>query len=215
MASSNDVTGIQASNSIVRVCTADQNSIVGISAAGGSVVANSVASRNGSGGIEGAGLVIDSVATQNGRSGISGARSVRGNRVSLNEGTGIVVFSAVLVTNNSVSSNGGDGITLSVGNGGLIQSNFVSENQDHGIQVAASRTGILAKGNSVHGNGMDGIFVGGDGGLLQSNTVTENQGFGMRCSDSTTGYRENVTLGNAGGTISTCTSLGGSGNLSN
>lgn len=87
------------------------------------------------------------------------------------------------VSENVVSSNGGDGINILAGLGSLVTANVVFFNTGRGITIAT-------------------------GGVITGNTVTGNTGIGLDL-DTTTGYSNNVVNFNGGGNVSGGIQIGG------
>src|SRR5262249_1491824 len=98
--------------------------------------------------------------------------------------------------------------------GNMIVQNRVVHNMDEGIELK-SVTGSLVEGNTVEGNGSNGIYLAAraSGNLIKRNISHGNVGYGIRANGADvthTTWTENSVFGNgAGGIVNTDGANGG------
>lgn len=118
------------------------------------------------------------------------------NTLDTGAGNGINAASgAALITRNSISRFSLRGIFVNA-EGSTVSNNTVSSNDGDGIRVTE---GSHVIDNTVFGNTGNGIVAFG-GSSVQRNAVRGNDGVGLSMSGSPS-YRENVVTNNAGGTV--------------
>jgi parallel beta-helix repeat protein len=177
----NGITGIGASNLMVRNCTVQSTGRVGIIYVNGSsgTVDNCIVQSNPSNGVgaDGAQMtIVNSTISNNVRFGVapSNGASVRigvtdrlapaGNTISQNAGGGISVTggSVATIAMNQITRNGGIGISVFLATASIVGGNTISDNSGVGVSVNNSRavlgdTGFVGFGipslNRITGNG--------------------------------------------------------------
>ncbi|MEM7561415.1 MAG: right-handed parallel beta-helix repeat-containing protein [Pseudomonadota bacterium] len=141
----NTETGLRvSSNSLIANSISEENGGIGVSLGGSSRVSNSISIGNGSHGIL-IGGAIDGVAVGGG---------IANNNISrANAGEGIVAFqgNGNVVRGNSVTNNGGNGISAV---GSTVQGNAVIGNKGHGINAGSG----VVRENSIIDNGLWAIY---------------------------------------------------------
>jgi parallel beta-helix repeat protein len=116
-------------------------------------------------------------------------------------GDGIATGANSLVQGCTADSNTANGI-YSTGSGLVVSGNSVNSNGKLGIGAGIGST---ISGNSVYSNSGSGIYCNGGGCLISNNTIDNNNPDGINA-DSTTGYGGNV-LNNNGTNVSAGTSM--------
>ncbi len=126
------------------------------------------------------------------------------NVVSGANGAGLFVFAGSVISRNSVSQNGSQGISQASG-GSVYFGNTSYQNSGSGL--GGGSVGVIYStlaDNTTYGNGTDALQLLRSGivarrSLVVGNTMTDNAQYGLESDGAT--YRENVINGNAAGTV--------------
>lgn len=175
-------------NPVARPVTVTSNGTQGISvfdSSSATIVATTIRS-NGSTGVLFQRGSAGTVGT--GSNGLVSPNTIENNALT-GLGSGVTVYqaSAVLVQGNTINSNG-RGVFVGSTSSATIFGNSIQNNAGRGVQVnekGSARIGLVdgatsAPGNTISGNGSDGIgiFDGGEG-VVAGNTITSNGGNGI------------------------------------
>ncbi|NNE35536.1 MAG: DUF1565 domain-containing protein, partial [Rhodothermales bacterium] len=134
------------------------------------------------------GVFVDAAAN---RAVIGGLSRSQGNRISLNEGTGVPVLSAeeVRIENNRIEDNRGVGLYISSAERASIMENDILRNRHHGIlleESSGASIGEESRGNVITDNLSAGVAVLGDNALdnqIVANSIYRNQGIAIDLGD--------------------------------
>ena len=114
----------------------------------------------------------------------------------------------VTIVNNTLSSNGEDGVEFSWGSqaGGTIRGNKILRNAGQGIGIwSRNHEGIIMVGNTISENALDGVHVSSDdviiptGVQISENQIAENSGAGITNFRGSAQIRGNLITGNIRG----------------
>ena len=109
------------------------------------------------------------------------------------------------ITNNTITGNTGNGVSLSGTSGNSVTNNVISSNSLNGISVSNSADYIT--GNTFTGNTGVGISIASNAGnLITNNNVESNTGGGILITNSTETLSGNTVTGNSGFGVSLSTS---------
>lgn len=122
------------------------------------------------------------------------ASIVSDNTITMNGNNGIVTASGSIVSGNTMVQNAGSGIFA--GFNSVVHDNVARFN---GVDGISALDGSTVSGNTTAYNGGDGIDAAG-GSTVQRNTSRGNTSIGLRLS-SDASYRENTISNNTGGTV--------------
>jgi parallel beta-helix repeat protein len=121
------------------------------------------------------GFVLDDVTTA----------SVAGNRATGNNSNGFVLAASAsrsAFSNNTASSNGGDGFNAA-GDGITFSRNTATDNGESGIDATGANNRFV--GNRLHGNALNGLFSAGSNAKIASNAANGNEASGLRAQNGT------------------------------
>ncbi|MGB8320794.1 MAG: right-handed parallel beta-helix repeat-containing protein, partial [Ignavibacteriaceae bacterium] len=107
-----------------------------------------------------------------------------GNNIANNQISGILITSANNnISNNSITTSSGDGVSITTGAGNILSFNSVSGNIGNGISIV-SASGNSITNNTIGSNNLNGISVSNSAGIITGNTITGNNGLGLLLSAS-------------------------------
>jgi parallel beta-helix repeat protein len=138
----------------------------------------------------------------------SSGNNINSNVITNLVGDGIDLSSGVSnnqISDNTISENNWNGISLTNTSGNSIKSNTISSNALNGVSVSSSNDTI--SGNTISGNSGVGISIVSDAGnLITNNTIGLNNSGGVLITNSTETLSGNTIIGNSGFGVSLITS---------